>query len=129
MMQSEINFDTVLYAETLNRENIGGFKKKIYSSVDEFVGLEKQVKKIEESISNAADPVGVKDEILVLGISYWILGKQDQAIKSLSDLKSRKIASYYLGKCHQELGNYEKALEFLSVQNGQMLKSLTSRSI
>ncbi|MDR4505916.1 MAG: tetratricopeptide repeat protein [Candidatus Scalindua sp.] len=111
MVQSEINFDTVLHTETLDREDISNFKKKVYSSVDEFVSLEKRIKKLEETINEAGDPSGVKGEILVLGICYWILGKQNQAIKYLSESKSRKIASYYLGKCHQELGNYEKALE------------------
>ncbi len=113
MTQTEINFDTVLHAETLDREDIATFRKRVYSSVDEFVSLERQVKKLEATINGADDPMSMKGDMLVLGICYWILGKRNQAIKYLSELKSRKIASYYLGKCYQELGNYEKALEFL----------------
>ena len=112
MTDSEISFDTVFQAETLNKKNIGEFKKKIYSSRDEFVKLEKQVKKLEESISEAGDSSDVKEDKLILGIYYWILGKLNEAVKLLSELKSRKSASYFLGKCHQELGDYHKALEF-----------------
>ena len=37
---------------------------------------------------------------------------QEEAIEILTELKSRKIACYFLGKCHQELKDYEKAIDY-----------------
>ncbi|MCP5007403.1 MAG: tetratricopeptide repeat protein, partial [Planctomycetes bacterium] len=117
MVQSDINFEAILHAESLNKEDICGFKDKVYGSVGGFMSLEKQVRQLEEAVVEAENRASMKSEILVLGICYWILGKQNQAIKFLSELKTRKIASYYLAKCYKELGDYEKALDFFGRSN------------
>ena len=39
------------------------------------------------------------------------MGEVENASELLREVKSRKIGSYYLGKCYQELGDYAQAIE------------------
>ena len=47
-----------------------------------------------------------------MGICLWISGKQEEAFEVLTEIKSNKFACYFLGKCYQELEEYEKALDY-----------------
>jgi DNA-directed RNA polymerase subunit alpha len=113
MIDSKLDIDTVLSSENLTIEDIIALRGKIYSSKDEFEKLERKVKKFNSTISREKDNQVVKEDTLISGICHWILGNLSEAVEALSELKSRKIASYFLGKCYQELGNYEKAIEYL----------------
>jgi DNA-directed RNA polymerase subunit alpha len=113
MIDSELDTDTVLSSENLTREDIIALRKEIYSSKDEFEKLEQKVKQLNSTVSRAKDTQVAKEGTLVLGICHWLLGNLSEAVEALSELKSRKIASYFLGKSYQELGDYEKAIECL----------------
>ncbi len=111
MTDSKLDLNTDFSQENLSRENILELRENVYSSKDELDKLNKYIQKLKQSIRSAKDTQEVKDKTLILGISHWILGNLDEAIEALSDLKTRKIASYFLGKCYQELGDYERAIE------------------
>lgn len=111
MVDSKLDFNEVFSRENLTIENILEFRKGVYSSEDELEVLNKKVRNLKQSISKAGDDQEVKDLTLFLGISQWILGDLDEAVDALSGIKARKMASYFLGKCNQELGDYEKAIE------------------
>ncbi|MFQ5713839.1 MAG: DNA-directed RNA polymerase subunit alpha C-terminal domain-containing protein [Candidatus Scalinduaceae bacterium] len=113
MIDSELDMETILSSENLTREDAIALRERVYSSRDEFEKLEKQLKKLNSIISTAKDTQEAKENTLILGIYNWILGNINEAIEALSESKSRKIASYFLGKCYQELGDYERAIEYL----------------
>ncbi|MFQ5963407.1 MAG: DNA-directed RNA polymerase subunit alpha C-terminal domain-containing protein [Candidatus Scalinduaceae bacterium] len=113
MINSELDIDTILSSENLTREDFIELRKRVYSSKGELEKLQEKVQKLTLSISKSRDSQKVKENTLILGICHWISGNIDEAIELLYTLKSRKIASYFLGKCYQEHGDYEKAIECL----------------
>lgn len=112
MIDSELDIDKILSPETITRENIIELKDKIYSSKKGPEKLKKKIQGLRLSISKAKDTSEAKEDTLILGICLWISGDLDEAIETLSELKSRKIACYFLGKCYKEVGDYEKAVDF-----------------
>lgn len=113
MIDSKLDTDAVLSSENLTREDIIALRKEIYSSKDEYEKLEQKVKQLNSTVGREEDTQAAKEDMLVLGICHWLLGNLSEAVEALSELKSRKIASYFLGKCYQGLGDYEKAIECL----------------
>jgi DNA-directed RNA polymerase subunit alpha len=110
MVSSELDFKEIFSQNELSIENINTFKKQVYTTKEDYEKLEKTLKALRSSIKNAND-AEAKESTLILGICLWIAGKQEEAIEVLTEQKSRKIACYFLGKCHQELKNYEKAID------------------
>ena len=111
MVSSELDFKEAFSQDELSIENINTLKKQIYTTKENYEILEKKLKALRSSIKsdNAAE---AKENTLILGICLWIAGKQREAIEVLTEQKSRKIACYFLGKCHQELKDYEKAIDY-----------------
>ena len=111
MVSSELDFKETFSQDKLTIENINTFKKQIYTTKENYEKLEKKLKTLRSSIKNTND-AEAKENTLILGICLWIAGEQEEAIEILTEQKSRKIACYFLGKCHQELKDYEKALDY-----------------
>lgn len=111
MVSSELDFKEAFSQDELSIENINTFKKQVYTTKENHEKLEKKLKALRSSIKNAND-AEAKENTLILGICLWIAGKQEEAIEILTEQKSRKIACYILGKCHQELKDYEKAIDY-----------------
>lgn len=111
MVSSELNFKETFSQDELSIENINTFKRQVYTTKENHESLEKKLKTLRSSIKDAND-AEAKENTLILGICLWIAEKQEEAIEILTEIKSRKIACYFLGKCHQELKNYEKALDY-----------------
>jgi DNA-directed RNA polymerase subunit alpha len=112
MVSCELDFEAAFSAETLTRENVFTLKDQVYSSKDNYEELEKRIKALRSSLTSEENTPDAKKETLILGISLWILGEQEEAIKTLTVLKTNKFACYFLGKCYQEREDYEKALQF-----------------
>ncbi len=112
MVSSELDFEAAFSAETLTRENVLTLKDQVYFSDDNYEALEEKIKELRSSLTSEKSTPDTKNETLILGISLWILGKQEEAIETLTALKTNKFAYYFLGKCYQEFENYEKALHF-----------------
>lgn len=111
MVSSELDFKEAFSQDQLSIENINTLKKQVYTTKENHEQLEKNLKTLRSSIKNTND-AEAKENTLILGICLWIAGKQEEAIEILTELKSRKIACYFLGKCHQELKDYEKAIDY-----------------
>ena len=111
MVSSELDFKEAFSQDELSIENINTLKKQVYTTKENHEELEKKLKSLRSSIKNTND-AEAKENTLILGICLWIAGKQEEAIEILTELKSRKIACYFLGKCHQELKDYEKAIDY-----------------
>ena len=111
MVSSELDFKETFSQDELTIENINTLKKQIYTTKENYEKLEKTLKTLRSSIKNTND-AEAKENTLILGICLWIAGEQEEAIEILTEQKSRKIACYFLGKCHQELKDYEKALDY-----------------
>jgi len=111
MVSSELDFKEAFSQDGLSIENINTFKKQVYTTKENHEKLEEELKELRSSIKNA-DDAEAKENKLILGICLWIAGEQKEAIEILTELKSRKIACYFLGKCHQELKDYEKAIDY-----------------
>ena len=111
MVSSELDFKEAFSQDGLSIENINTFKKQVYTTKENHEELEKKLKTLRSSIRNA-DDAEAKENTLILGICLWIAGEREEAIEILTELKSRKIACYFLGKCHQELKDYEKAIDY-----------------
>src|SRR3990167_466091 len=111
MVSSELDFKEAFSQEALTIENIITLKNQVYTTKENYEIFEKNVKELRSSISKADNTEG-KENTLILGICLWIAGKQEEAIETLAELKSSKIACYFLGKCHKELKDYEKAIDY-----------------
>ncbi len=111
MVSSELDLKEAFSQDQLSIENINTLKKQVYTAKENHEQLEKNLKTLRSSIKNTND-AEAKENTLILGICLWIAGKQEEAIEILTELKSRKIACYFLGKCHQELKDYEKAIDY-----------------
>ena len=111
MVSSELDFKEAFSQEALTIENIITLKNQVYTTKENYEIFEKNVKELRSSISKADSTEG-KENTLILGICLWIAGKQEEAIETLAELKSSKIVCYFLGKCHQELKDYEKAIDY-----------------
>ncbi|MFQ5687737.1 MAG: tetratricopeptide repeat protein [Candidatus Scalindua sp.] len=109
MVSSELDFKEAFSQDKLSIENINTFKKQVYTTKENYEKLEKKLKTLRSSIKNA-NVAEAKENTLILGICLWIAEKQEEAIEILTELKSSKIACYFLGKCHQELKDYDKAI-------------------
>ncbi len=112
MVSSELDFDATFSAKTLTRESVVTLKDQVYTSKDNYEALEEKMKALRSSLKNEGDTQESISNTLILGICLWILGKQGEAIETLTVLKTNKFACYFLGKCYQELEDYENALHF-----------------
>ena len=112
MVSCELDFEAAFSAESLTRESVFTLKDQVYSSKDNYEALEIRIKALRSSLAKEKNTSDSKNDTLVLGISLWILGEQEEAIETLTALKTNKFACYFLGKCYQEFENYEKALHF-----------------
>ncbi len=112
MVSSELDLNEAFSTELLTRENILTLKNQIYTSNANYEELENKIKALRSSISTEKSTPETKKNTLILGICLWISGKQEEAFEVLTELKSNKIACYFLGKCYQELEEYEKALDY-----------------
>ncbi|GAN32640.1 MAG: tetratricopeptide repeat protein [Candidatus Brocadia sp. AMX2] len=108
---ADIDFDKLLEGETISREAVTYIKDQVYSSKENREKLDAKIESLKLDIKKEHDSVKVKDLILILGICEWIVGKVKEASELLKEVKSRKTGAYYLGKCYQELGDYNQALE------------------
>ncbi|HCN20214.1 MAG: hypothetical protein A3C38_02895 [Planctomycetes bacterium RIFCSPHIGHO2_02_FULL_50_42] len=104
---------SILESENISRDDVTSLKQKAYASVEEKDKLEKEVESLSQAIKNSRDAAKKKMLHQGLGIGLWLLGRTKEAVAALDEVKTRKIAAYYLGKCYEELGEYEKALECL----------------
>lgn len=108
---TDFDLDKQLEVETLSREIVAQIKEQVYSSRENREKLDAKIESLKIDIKKEHDSAKVKDLTLILGISEWIVGNVKEAFELLREVKSRKIGAYYLGKCCQELGDYEQALE------------------
>ncbi|MCF6148608.1 MAG: tetratricopeptide repeat protein [Candidatus Kuenenia sp.] len=108
---SELEINRLLDPETISREVVEEIKHQVLGSIENRKVFDKKIESLEEKIKKEKDSVKLKDLKLLLGICTWIIGKTKEAVDLLSEIKTRKISSYYLGKCYQELGDYKNALE------------------
>ncbi len=99
--------------EGISREAVKLLRKKAYSFVEDRKALENEMEQLTQAIKRGKEPAKVREERLRLGIILWILGKVKEAIETFEEIKTRKVAAYYLGKCYEEVGEYDKALELL----------------
>ncbi len=112
MVSSTLDLNEIFSTEPLTRENILTLKNQIYTSKANYEELEEKIKALKSSISTEKGAPETKKNTLILGICLWISGKQEDAFEVLTELKSNKFACYFLGKCYQELEEYEKALDY-----------------
>ena len=112
MVSSKLDLNEAFSTEPLTRENVLTLKNQIYTSKANYEELEKKIKVLRSSLSTKKDTPEAKKNTLILGICLWISGEQEEAFEVLTELKSNKFACYFLGKCYQELEEYEKALDF-----------------
>ncbi len=111
MVSNELDLNEAFTTEPLTRENVLSLKNQIYTSKANYEELENKIKALRSSISSEKDATVAKKNNLILGICLWISGNVEEAFDVLNALKTNKTASYFLGKCHQEREEYEKALE------------------
>ena len=112
MVSSTLDLNEAFSTEPLLRENILTLKNQVYTSKANYEELENKIKALKSSISTGKGTPEAKKDTLILGICLWISGKQEEAFELLATLPSNKFACYFLGKCHQELEEYEKALDY-----------------
>jgi len=108
---ADFDLDKLLNTETITRETVVYVKEHAYKDRDNREKLDKKIEAIRADLKKEHDGPRVKDLTLLLGIGEWIVGKVNEAAVLLKEVKSRKIGSYYLGKCYLELGDYGTALE------------------
>src|SRR3989339_2184540 len=111
VVDDDISLDKLLDAETLSRETVAYIRKHVYSFKESREDMNKKIEELKAGIKKEHGGAKSKDFILLLGICECIIGSVKEASELLKELKSRKIAAYYLGKCYQELGDYNNALE------------------
>ncbi len=112
MVSSELDLNEAFSTEPMSRENILSLKNQIYTSKANYEELEKKIKSLRSSINTEKNTPETKKNTLILGICLWISGNQEEAFEVLTTLQSNKFACYFLGKCYQELEEYEKALDY-----------------
>jgi len=110
-MISTQDINELLNIETLTRENTTELKQQVLSSIENRKQFDKKIETLKTHLKNETDSIKSKDLKFLLGICKWIIGEIQEAVELLKETKTRKTGSYYLGKCYQELGFYEKALE------------------
>lgn len=108
---ADLDFDKLLEVETLSRETVAHFKEQVYSYKENREKLDAKINSMRIDLKKERDGAKAKDIALLLGICEWVVGNVKEASELLKEVKSRKIGSYYLGKCYQELGDYAQALE------------------
>ncbi|HHT9129359.1 MAG TPA: DNA-directed RNA polymerase subunit alpha C-terminal domain-containing protein [Candidatus Brocadiaceae bacterium] len=108
---ADIDLDKLLEAETISRETVAYIKEQVHSSKENKEKLNKKIEEINLNIKKEHDSAKSKDLMLLLGICEWIVGKVKEASALLKEVKARKTGAYFLGKCYQELGAYDQALE------------------
>ena len=111
MVSSELDLNEALSTEPMSRENILSLKNQIYTSKANYEELENKIKELKSTISTEKGTPETKKNTLILGICLWISGNQAEAFEVLATVPSSKFTCYFLGKCHQEREEYEKALE------------------
>lgn len=112
MVSSKLDLDEVFSTEPMSRENILSLKNQIYTSKANYEELENKIKALRSTISTEKGSPDTKKNTLILGICLWISGNQKEAFEVLATVPFNKFTSYFLGKCHQELEEYEKALDY-----------------
>lgn len=108
---TDIDLDELLETEATSRETVTYIREQVYSSKENREKLDKKIEELKLDINKERDSSKSKDLALLLGICEWIVGRIEEASDTLKEVKSRKVGSYYLGKCYQELGDYKQALE------------------
>lgn len=109
---ADIDLDKLLEAETISRETVAYIKVQVHSSKENKEKLNKKIEEIKFNIKKEHDSAKSKDLILLLGICEWVVGRVKEASELLKEVKARKTGAYFLGKCYQELGAYDQALEY-----------------
>jgi DNA-directed RNA polymerase subunit alpha len=112
MVSNELDLNEAFSTEPISRDSILTLKNQIYTSNANYEELENKIKALRSSISTEKSTPETKKNTLILGICLWISGKQEEAFEVLATLPSSKFTYYFLGKCHQELEEYEKALDY-----------------
>ncbi|KKO20203.1 MAG: hypothetical protein DCC43_05985 [Candidatus Brocadia sp.] len=108
---ADVDLDKLLEAETLSRETVTHIKEQVYSSPELREELDEKIAALRGSIKKGHEGQEGKDITLLLGILTWVIGNIKEASEFLKEVKTRKIGAYYLGKCYQELGDYNQAVE------------------
>ena len=108
---ADIDLDKLLEVESLTREIVAHIREQVYVSMENREKLDKKISALRVELKKEHDSAKSKDITLLLGICEWIVGLTKEASDLLKEVKTRKIAVYYLGKCYQALGDYNQALE------------------
>lgn len=108
---AEMDLDKLLEAETISRETVFYIKAQVHIYRENREKLDRKIETLKAGIKKEHDGTKSKDLILLLGICEWIAGRIKEAIELLKEVKSRKLGAYFLGKCFQESGDYNQALE------------------
>lgn len=108
---ADFDLDKLLEVETISREIVTNIKDQVFSSKENREVLDEKIESLKRDIKKEHDSAKAKDLTLILGICEWMTGNLKEASELLKEVKSRKIGAYYLGKCYQELGDYNQALE------------------
>ncbi len=111
MPTADVDLDTLIKVESLSRETVTHIRKQVFSSKEIREKLDAKTASLRIGIKKVHDVNEAKDMTLLLGILEWMIGNVREASEFLKEVKSRKIGVYYLGKCYQELGDYDHALE------------------
>lgn len=108
---ADFDLDRLLDVETITRETVVYVKEHTFKDRDNREALDSKIEAIRADLKKEHDGSKSKDLTLLLGICEWIVGRVNESAALLKEVKSRKIGSYYLGKCFMELGAYDLALE------------------
>ena len=107
IMESDgFNIDTILNNENISPIVLTDLKQNVFGEKNGLKKLADKISAIEESIEN-----GDVESYLLLGISYLAMGKIDEAIEALNEVKTKEKISFFIGKCYQEQGKYDKSIE------------------
>ncbi len=107
----ELDIDEVMDVDNCAFTTLNELKLQIYAVKGGHEKLEEKIKSIEQSLKRVKDSAKQENYKLASGISLIALCKYEEALEALNDIKSKKIAKFYIGKCYQEMGVYDKAID------------------
>ncbi len=114
-MSNENSIEGLLNIETISIHTLKALKEQVFGEKGGRKRLEDEAKKIETSIKKIKDERKLHDSYLALGICFLVMGKIDNALEILDNIKPKEKAYFFIGKCHSTAGNYKEALEFLEL--------------
>lgn len=115
--------EALLEDDNISPAGLVCLKHAVYGNKGGTDALKTKIEGVRSSLKKTKDAAKLSGHYLAMGVYLLVLNKVDDALEAFDNVKPKKKANYFIGKCYSANGNYKDAIALFE----QSLKTYTGQ--